>query len=87
MKNNFNYWLMIFIVLLFMIPIFSIESLIPWTIFLFFSSLSFKLKEKDMHLSRKILTGFLYCFIAGGLGISFNYLVTKGTQFVISMFL
>lgn len=87
MKNKFNYWLILFIVLLLMVPVFSIESLIPWSIFIIFSSLSFKLKDKNIKLSKKVLTGFTYCFMAGALGIGFNYLVTKGTQLVISMFL
>ena len=87
MKNNFNYWLVLFILLLLMIPVLSIESIIPWFIFFFFSSRCFKLKEKEFTLNKKLITGFTYCTLAGGLGILFNILVTQGTKLVISMFL
>lgn len=87
MKDKFNYLLILFILLLLMVPVLSIESIIPWIIFLFFSSLCIKLRRKEISLNRKLITAFGYCILAGSLGVLFNFAVTQGTKLVISMFL
>ncbi|WP_027624736.1 hypothetical protein [Clostridium lundense] len=75
-------WCFIFIVIALLIPILSIESIVPWTIFIFFSSKFIKI-SKNTYLSTKLKIAKCsgYCTLAIALGIFFNFLVLKGTTY------
>lgn len=73
-----------FITILLLVPILSIEGMIPWIIFLIFSRRIIKLiKSED--LIKDILPRCIgYTVICICLGVGFNLLVQYGTQLIIS---
>lgn len=75
-------WCIIFIIIILLIPILSIESIIPWTIFVVFSSKCIKISV-DTYLSTKLKIAkcSIYCTLAIALGAFFNFLVLRGTTF------
>ncbi|KAJ53378.1 hypothetical protein BD780_002269 [Clostridium tetanomorphum] len=75
-------WCLVFIFLCILIPIFSIESIFPWIICIFFSSKCIKVSINNYKTTKiKLLKCISYCATAIVLGLIFNLLVLKGTTF------
>lgn len=73
-------WCYIFIVICFLIPIFLIESIVPWIIFIYFSYKCIKTSQNSLFALKTRLTKcFMYSFVAWALGYSFNFMVLRGT--------
>ncbi len=78
-------WCLIFIFICILIPIFSIESIVPWFIFIFFSSKCIKSSTNNSFPTKVKLTKcIIYTSIAILLGALFNILVLKGTSFFLN---
>ncbi|SFB29848.1 hypothetical protein [Clostridium frigidicarnis] len=76
-----------FITILLLVPIFSIEGMIPWIIFLIFSRRIIKVIKSE-ELMKDILPKCIgYTVICICLGLGFNLLIQEGTQLIISKLL
>lgn len=73
-------WCYIFIVICFLIPIFLIESIVHWIIFIYFSYKCIKTSQNNLlNLKTKLTKCSIYSLTAWILGYSFNFMVLKGT--------
>ncbi|WP_027631686.1 hypothetical protein [Clostridium hydrogeniformans] len=77
----------IFTLLLILVPIFSIESIVPWIIFIVFLRKSLKTINSDIPLNKAIIKCSMFTILAFILGLSFNYMVKEGTDLFVSNFL
>ncbi|MEW8957295.1 hypothetical protein [Clostridium sp.] len=77
----------LFAILLILVPILSIESIIPWIIFIVFLRKSIKIINSDAPLNKAIIKCSIFTIVAFILGISFNYIVNEGTVLFINNFL
>ena len=77
----------IFTLLLILVPIFSIERIVPWIIFIVFLRKSLKTINSDIPLNKAIIKCSMFTILAFILGLSFNYMVKEGTDLFVSNFL
>ena len=83
--NKMPKWILIFILTVLMMPILSIESVIPWILFVLISWKCINISKSSNTTAIKVRDCFIWTASAGFLTFCFNMLVTSAMPFIISM--
>lgn len=78
-------WVIVFIIIGLMMPIFSIESIIPWILFVLLISKCIKVSSSSENTKPKIIKCSIYTLVCILLTVGFNVLITIGMPFIISI--
>ncbi|MDU4952650.1 MULTISPECIES: hypothetical protein [Clostridium] len=83
--NKAPKWVIVFIVIGLMMPIFSIESIIPWILFILLSLKCINISKSSENTKTKVIKCSIYTLASVLLTVGFNVLLTLGMPFIISM--
>lgn len=83
--NKTPKWVLIFIAIALMMPILSIESIIPWILFFLISWKCINISKSSDNTAIKVRDCFIWTASAGFLTFCFNLLITSAMPFIISI--
>lgn len=83
--NKMPKWVLIFILTALMMPILSIESIIPWILFILLSLKCINISKSSENTKTKVIKCSIYTLASVLLTVGFNVLLTLGMPFIISM--
>lgn len=83
--NKTPKWVIVFIAIGLMMPIFSIESIIPWILFILLSLKCINISKSSENIKTKLIKCSIYTLASVLLTVGFNTLLTIGMPFIISM--